>query len=241
MQSIRHRIATSNTPGAKLLRRAYRGLVQFSLPAPGPLSQPLVLAYTVISRTYYWIARTLVCEPLFKAQCTTVGKGTRTGPFIHWFQGEGVLVVGERVELQGCSSFAFSNRLAVKPTLTIGSDTYIGHGCNISVARAVTIGEHCLLANDVRILDFHGHPLNPERRLAGEPVDEGDILPVTIGSNVWIGTGALIMPGVVIGDHSVVAARAVVTTSVPERVVAAGVPARVVRNLPPAEPQPPTD
>jgi acetyltransferase-like isoleucine patch superfamily enzyme len=55
--------------------------------------------------------------------------------------------------------------------------------------------------------------------------------PVTLGKNVWIGSNATILPGVTIGDNSVIAAGAVVTKDVPENVVAAGVPAKVVKGI----------
>jgi len=65
-------------------------------------------------------------------------------------------------------------------------------------------------------------------------VDEGAsprVAPVVIEDNVWIGRGAIVLPGVVIGSHSVVGAGAVVTRNIPERTVVAGNPARVVRTL----------
>lgn len=58
---------------------------------------------------------------------------------------------------------------------------------------------------------------------------------VHIGDDVWIGTGAIILPGVKIGSRSIVAAGAVVNRDVPEDVLVAGVPARIVKRLPPAE------
>jgi len=56
-------------------------------------------------------------------------------------------------------------------------------------------------------------------------------MPVRIGVNCWIGAGALIMPGVTVGDNSVIAAGAVVTRNIPPNVIAAGVPAKVLRAI----------
>lgn len=71
------------------------------------------------------------------------------------------------------------------------------------------------------------HPVAPEPRRAKV---EG-AKPITIGDNVWIGGGAIILPGVTVGENSVVAAGAVVTRDVPANVGVAGNPARVVRHL----------
>ena len=81
--------------------------------------------------------------------------------------------------------------------------------------------------------------MNSERdkMLAGEPYDAGRRRtpeygqPVTIGSDVWIGGGAIILPGVSIGDRSVVGAGSVVTRSIPAGVLAAGNPCRVIRKI----------
>ncbi len=71
-----------------------------------------------------------------------------------------------------------------------------------------------------------GHPVEPDKRREYITVE-----PITIETNVWIGTGATILPGVNIGADAVVAAGAVVTHDVPPATLVAGVPARVIRNL----------
>ncbi len=64
----------------------------------------------------------------------------------------------------------------------------------------------------------------------------GSCEPITIGDNVWLGGGVIVCPGVTIGENTVVGAGAVVTRDLPPNVVAAGVPARVVRQVPPSSP-----
>ncbi len=77
-------------------------------------------------------------------------------------------------------------------------------------------------------MDTNAHPVDAIRRLAGEHVRPDEIRPVEIGSNVWIGANAMILPGVRIGDDAVVAAHAVVNKDVPDGGVVGGVPARVI-------------
>ena len=133
--------------------------------------------------------------------------------------------------LDGKSSFAFGASFSETPTLTIGDRTTIGHGCGFAIGKSITIGRDCLIAQGVTMLDSSGHPLDPEKRKAHAPPDEGDVRPIVIGDNVWIGDNAKIMPGVIIGDGAVVAAGSVVGGSVPPNVLVAGYPARKIRDV----------
>jgi maltose O-acetyltransferase len=87
----------------------------------------------------------------------------------------------------------------------------------------VTIGDFTLIGSGVQILTPM-HPMNAELRRQQEFGK-----PVTIGSDVWIGSGAIILPGVTIGDRAVIGAGSVVTRDVPAGILAVGNPCRVVR------------
>ncbi len=113
--------------------------------------------------------------------------------------------------------------------ITIGNDFYANFNCIILDVAPVRIGDHVLLAPNVQLYTAT-HPLEAHLRL--QDLELGR--PITIGDNVWIGGGAIICPGVTIGDHTVIGAGSVVTRSLPDRVVAAGNPARILRQLPTA-------
>lgn len=107
--------------------------------------------------------------------------------------------------------------------LRIGSRTFINGGVEVQAALSVTIGAGCLIGDEVIIQDSAFHE-----------VDEGGrpkVQPVVIGNNVWIARRAIILPGVTIGDHSVIAAGSVVTKAVPAKTVYAGTPAKFVRKV----------
>ena len=107
--------------------------------------------------------------------------------------------------------------------LTIGHGTSInGVGTKILCAESVTIGAYCSVSWDVQVLDNDFHTMTVDG--AAQP----STAPVVIGDHVWIGTRALILKGVTIGDGAVIAAGAVVTKDVPAGAIAAGVPAKVV-------------
>lgn len=108
-------------------------------------------------------------------------------------------------------------------TLTIGPGSNVnGLGTKILVAESVTIGAGCTFSWDVQILDNDFHTMT----VGGVP--QPSKAPVVIGDRVWVGTRAIVLKGVTIGDGAVVAAGAVVTKDVPAGAVVAGIPAKVV-------------
>lgn len=107
--------------------------------------------------------------------------------------------------------------------LTIGHATNVnGLGTRVLCAEAITIGAHCTLSWDVQLLDNDFHAVTVDG------VERPSVAPVVIGDRVWIGTRAVVLKGVTVGDGAVIAAGAVVTSDVPAGAVVAGVPAKVV-------------
>ena len=98
--------------------------------------------------------------------------------------------------------------------LTVVDDTYI------------YIGSHTMIGPNVTLASAK-HPIMPELRKKGYQYN----LPIHIGKNCWLGAGVIVVPGVTIGDNTVVGAGAVVTKDLPANVVAVGVPAKVVRPI----------
>jgi carbonic anhydrase/acetyltransferase-like protein (isoleucine patch superfamily) len=233
---LRRRLAASQHPVVQRLRRWNRAVRTLRLPHPRPQVRLLWNLFLGIRTIYFQVYRFMVCEPLFRAACTKVGARMRTGFFVHWVQGAGRLELGDDVTVDGKCSFTFANRFSDAPTLVVGDRTMIGHGCGFVVARRITIGKDCLLAMGVNVFDSSGHPVDPGRRLAGLPLEDDEIKPVTIGDNVWIGASATIFPGVTIGDGAVVAARAVVVSNVAPYTLVAGYPARRLQELTPTAP-----
>lgn len=221
-------LALSDDRPARLARRLYRGIGTFTLPVPKVIVRPMLWAFLAVRSVYYWMMRVFICEPLFKAYCKQYGRGMRTGVFIHWVQGSGNIILGDDVLIDGKCSFSFAARFCDAPTLTIGDDTAIGAGCAFSVGKRIHIGRHCRIAPRVWIFDSSGHPADPEARLAGLPLSDDEVRPVTIGDNVWIGGLSIILPGVTIGDGSVISAGSVVMSDVPPCTIVAGNPARKI-------------
>jgi acetyltransferase-like isoleucine patch superfamily enzyme len=235
MQGWYQYVATSDGWPARFARRAYRGVMHLSLPAPRIVTRPIVAVFLVVRTVYYFLVRVCVCEPFFKAYCKSYGKHLKTGVFLHWIQGSGDLILGDNVTVDGKCNFGFAARYADRPTLIVGNNTRIGHNNSFVIGKEIRIGSHCLFAGDVTIVDSSGHPTDPTKRLLGYPSESERVRPVAIGDNVWIGAHAIILPGVTVGDNSVVAAGSVVRDDVPPNTVVSGNPARVVRSLKPLD------
>lgn len=98
---------------------------------------------------------------------------------------------------------------------------FCNNGVQITCGKKITIGKNCVIAREVIIRDYDAHQLlYSEHEIAKE---------INIGDHVWIGNRAIILKGVTIGNGAVIAAGAIVTKDVPEKCVAAGVPAKVIR------------
>ncbi|MFE7575472.1 sugar O-acetyltransferase [Streptomyces sp. NPDC057521] len=110
--------------------------------------------------------------------------------------------------------------------ITVGEDTFINYNLTALDVAPITIGRDCQIGPNVQLLT-PTHPVEPEPRR--DKLEAAR--PITIGDNVWLGGGAIVLAGVTIGDNSVIGAGAVVTKDIPANVVAVGNPARVIRSI----------
>lgn len=109
--------------------------------------------------------------------------------------------------------------------ITIGHHTRIG--IHNTIIGPVSIGSHVNLAQGIVVTALNHQFLDASKRIDQQGITTR---PVVIGDDVWIGANAVVLPGVTVGSHSVVAAGAVVTKDVPPHTVVGGVPAKVIKN-----------
>lgn len=163
--------------------------------------------------SYFW-----KCRRLLK-------KGLRFGSCLV-FEGKAEFTHPENVSLGSHVRLGKDIYLGAWPDghLTVGDNTYIGRWCIVLAKQEVVIGSDCLIAPGCHITDVnHGIALGVLIRK--QPLESK---PIQIGNDVWVGAGCSILPGVKIGDHAVIGARAVVTKDVPANAIVAGVPAKVI-------------
>lgn len=110
--------------------------------------------------------------------------------------------------------------------IEVGKNFFANYNCTIIDVAKVKIGDNCQMAPNVAIYTA-GHPIHPASR--NTAYEYG--IEVTIGDNVWIGGNTVIVPGVHIGSNTVIGAGSVVTKDVPDWVIAAGNPCKVIREI----------
>lgn len=142
-------------------------------------------------------------------------------------RGPGSVIIGDNVNVgMTVTPYTYSRDSVIQ----IGDRVFL-NGARFGCKQRIEIGAHCILA-ECRITDYDFHSLDPEHR------DDPAYIkcrPVTIGENVWVTRDVIIQKGVTIGRDSTIAPLSLVRTSIPERCVAGGNPAAVLKMLPPAE------
>lgn len=113
-------------------------------------------------------------------------------------------------------------------TTRVGKEVFINFGCTFLDQGGITLEDGVFIGPGAKILT-EGHPEQPEIRHTLQT------RPVVIRNMAWIGAGAIILPGVTVGENAIVAAGAVVTKDVPDNAIVAGVPAQILRTISQAE------
>ena len=155
---------------------------------------------------------------------------------LYQHRGRGSKIYGSvRMDTPPYRRFVLGERSVVESYSCINNavgDVIIGHhtriGLHNTIIGPVTIGSHVNLAQGITVTALNHNFTDAVRRIDEQGVSTR---PVVVGDDVWIGANAVVLPGVAIGSHCVVAAGAVVTKDVPPHSLVAGVPARVIKTI----------
>lgn len=233
VQRMKDKLRNPQTPFARLLRAVVLFVYNFSIRPLGPLKWLyLGLYYGGHAGAEVWrrVIAGILWKPMFMARCPRVGRRLQLEQ-LPYIAGAGNIELGDDVRISGKIGITFNDRFAEAPLLVVGDNTFIGTGSSFSLACRITIGRNCLLASGVSIRDNDGHPLDPDRRGRGQAIHAENARPVTLGDNVWLGRGCQILKGVTVGNNSVIGIGSLVNKDVPANCVAAGNPAKVIREF----------
>lgn len=178
-----------------------------------------------------WLrARNRLFTTLVRGAFHGFGKGSVIQlPATIW--GEEHISLGRKVQV-GASSWLLALRPPEAPgdaVIRLGDGCSLAGGVTITAVKRVVLGEKVLIGRNVHISD-HAHRFDdPHVPIVDQGVSEA--APVEIGDGTWLGQGVVVCPGVRIGRHCVIGANSVVRSDVPDYAVAAGAPARILRDL----------
>ncbi|MEX2575830.1 MAG: acyltransferase [Halofilum sp. (in: g-proteobacteria)] len=232
LAEIGSRIRRRETPFYDWLYRTAKRLRALDMPPVRAIYGPLRSEREVRRTAWAGLTRFLYHEPIFRTYCAQCGKGLHLIGGIPQVFGDLRLEVGDHVTMHGVSTFE-AGKVAAQPTLAIGDHSHLGYQLTISVGARVDIGRHVLIATRVALIGYDSHPLDAVKRIRNEPPDVGGAESISIGDYAWLGMDVLVLKGVTIGEGAVIGAGSVVTRDIPPYTLAAGQPARVVRNLGP--------
>ncbi|MGO4549194.1 acetyltransferase [Paenibacillus sp. 2TAB23] len=135
---------------------------------------------------------------------------------------KGRLIMGKNVSFHA-KPFPSAVTVERDAELIVGDNVFFNYGLDIGCTQSIRIGSNTIIGPMVNIIDTNFHPVDRSDNSKGKAI--------VISDNVWVGRGAVILPGVTIGANSVIAAGSIVTRDIPANVLAGGTPAKIIREL----------
>jgi acetyltransferase-like isoleucine patch superfamily enzyme len=229
--SIRQWVKRRDSPLSRLAYAAAKQARGVRVPVIRPLHRALYTLHLAIASGVAECGRVLWWTPLFASRIETSAPGLYLYSGMPQVLGPLRLMLGRDCRVSGRSTFIGRTDSQPEPVLRIGSNVDIGWQTTIAVGTVVEIGNNVRLAGRCMLAGFPGHPLDAAARAAGAADTPDQIGAIVLEDDVWLATGVTVLGGVRIGRGTVVATGSVVTRDLPDGVLAAGVPARIIRHL----------
>jgi len=221
----------SETPLAKGLFTQLKNICRFEIPAPRLVVTPLYFIHcslrtlvTTLTRIFWW-------TPLLKGRCDSVGHHLNLFGGLPFISGALQISIGDNCRISGHTTFSGRTCAQQIPELRVGNNVDIGYMTTIAVGQRVEIGNNVRIAGHAFLAGYPGHPLDAKARAAGQPETDDQVGNIILEEDVWLATNVSVLAGVRIGRGTIVATGSVVTRDLPAMVLAAGIPARVIRHL----------
>ncbi|MEE1675860.1 acyltransferase [Agarivorans aestuarii] len=231
LHHTKHWLKSSDSAIAKKLFSLLKAIRLCQLPKVPLLFSLLYRLHTSLSNFLSSLLRILWWTPLFRSKTSGPSQA------LYLYGGmplisEGLSIeLGNRCRISGVTTFSGRSSSGASALLQIGDNVDVGWQTTIAVGRIVKLGNNVRIAGRCFMAGYPGHPLNAEQRAAGLPELDEQVGDIILEDDVWLATGVSVMAGVTIGKGTVVAAGSIVTKSLPAGVLAAGVPAKVIKSI----------
>lgn len=229
--ALRRWVKERRHPVADALYRVAAAGRGFSLPVVPGLHRALYTAWVGGRGAVAGAARVLWWTPLFQSRLASPAERLYLYGGLPLVLGPVRIRLGADCRMSAQTTISGRTAGAVDPELTVGRNCDIGWQTTIAVGRRIVIGDNVRLAGRALLAGYPGHPLDPVARALGLPDTEDQVGDIVLEDDVWLATGVTVSAGVTIGKGTIVAAGSVVTKDLPPGVLAAGVPAKVIRKL----------
>lgn len=232
LQQLKKWVKTTDHPIARAIKQTHDVLHHFEIPQVNVLYKTIHIMHNLIALIATSVMRVLYWTPMFKTKLQSNCKRLYLYGGMPLVQGSLKITMGDNCRLSGQTTFSGRWSGSQTPELTIGNNVGIAWQTTIAVGTKVVIGDNVRIAGRGFLAGYPGHPIDPVARAKGLPDTDDQVGEIILERDVWLGSGVTVMKGVTIGEGTIVAAGSVVTQSLPPFVMAAGVPAKILRKLP---------
>jgi len=231
IHQIKQWAKTSDHLLARLIKQTWVSIKQFEIPSIPILFSVLYFMHVFIKQLVSDVLRILYYTPIFKARVSNCPKQLYLYGGLPVVIGSLNIIIGDKVRLAAMTTLSGRTVHGSKPLLKLGHNVGIGWRTAIAVGNKVIIGDNVRVAGDCFLAGYPGHPVNAKQRALGMPDTDDQVGDIILEDDVWLGTGVKVLPGVTIGQGTIVASGSVVTKSLPKNILAAGVPAKKIKDL----------
>lgn len=229
--NVKRWVKQADHPLAAVLRQLHKTKQKWYFPLL-PVVHPLMLRlHLALVSAWHNVTQFCYFTPLFKSRLNNPPHQLHLYSGMPQVAGWLTITIGEGCRISGRSSLFGRTAGVTQPQLQIGKNVDIGWQNTIAVGSRIVLADHVRLAGNVYLAGFPGHPLSAEARARGDCETDAQVGDIVLEENVWLATGVTVLAGVTIGRNSIIAAGSVVTKDIPSNVIAAGVPAKVVKQL----------
>jgi len=231
IERTKQRLKLSNSPVVKQCLYYLKIWRCGDFPLPRLPYQAVFAIHQLVNQTLAYFVRVFYWTPLFKSQIGRCGQQLYLYGGLPYMAGPLEVTLGDKCRISGQTTITGRSSHHTIASLTVGNNVDIGWMTTIAVGDHIVIGNNVRIAGRAFLAGYPGHPLDAKTRAKGWPETDEQVGNIVLEDDVWLATGVSVMAGVTIGKGSIIAASSVVTKNIPAGVLAAGIPAKVVKEL----------